>query len=255
MISIVMSYYNRLHLLKHTLKTLSQSFYKDFEIVIVDDFSNEENSIVNLPKEFPNLTFQIIEMKNVVSEKYYCNPCVPYNVGLRASNGDKIIIQNPECCHMGDVISYVDKFLNDEKYFAFHCFGCDRNDLKLLHNGFDINLDRQGPSKARWYNHKIHRPVAYHFTSAITRKNLIELNGFDERFASGLNYDDDELVQRIKRKGLNIEFIEDPYVIHQYHGKSGKNPLSPEPTQDNAILYAKILEEKTIKAQNKETIK
>jgi len=254
MISIVMSHYNRLALLKFTLKTISQSSTKDFEIVIVDDFSNEENSITNLPNEFPNFKFQIVEMKNVVSTKYYCNPCVPYNVGLRASRGDKIIIQNPECCHMGDVISYVDKFLTDDQYFAFHCFSCDRNDLKLLHNGLPVNLDREGPSKARWYNHKTHRPVAYHFTSAITRKNLIDLNGFDERFATGLNYDDDELVQRIKYKNLSIEFIESPYVIHQYHGKSGKNPLSPEPTQDNLVLHSKVIEEKKVRAENKENI-
>ena len=40
MISIVMAYVNRKPLLDFTLKTLTQSVHRDFEVIIVDDFSD-----------------------------------------------------------------------------------------------------------------------------------------------------------------------------------------------------------------------
>lgn len=96
MISIVMAYYNRLPQLRFTLQTIANSAYKDVEVVIVDDFSDAENSLDSIPHEFPKLQFNIICMREQVTKKDYCNPCVPYNVGLRASRGDMIVIQNPE---------------------------------------------------------------------------------------------------------------------------------------------------------------
>lgn len=254
MISIVMSYYNRLALLRHTLKTISQSAFTDVEVVIVDDYSNKENQLTSIPKEFPSLNFQIIQMASLSKSKTYFNPCVPYNVGFRASKGDKILIQNPECCHVGDVLTYVNNNVTNENYLSFHCYGSDKADLELIHKGKPISTDKPQPTKARWYNHKTIRPVGYHFASAISRENLKKLNGFDERMALGHSYDDDEFLQRIKFLNLNIEFVEDPFVIHQFHGKSFNNPLNPEPTTNNKEVLDLILNSKDYYAPNKENI-
>jgi GT2 family glycosyltransferase len=44
-----------------------------------------------------------------------------------------------------------------------------------------------------------------------------KLNGFDERFAYGIGYDDDEIVVRIRQMGLQMIIEDKLYVIHQYH--------------------------------------
>ncbi len=249
MISIVMSYYNRLPQLRYTLQTFLKSKNKNFEVIIVDDFSDEINSLKEVHKEFPTLNLVVIQMSDLVKNKNYCNPCVPYNVGFKKSQGDKIIIQNPECCHQGDVISYVDSNLKKNTYLSFHCWACSRPDLKELHQGKSISVGvEQG--KARWYNHGTIRPVAYHFTSAITKEDLRDLNGFDESFSQGFNYDDTEFVERIKNKGMSIDFVSDPYVIHQYHGKAFNHPHNPTPTQDNKKLYDETVTTKKIRAEN-----
>lgn len=254
MISIVMSYYNRLNLLQHTLKTMSKSKYTNYEVIIVDDFSSPEHSLKNIQRDFNTIDIKIIEMAKIKNLKDYNNPCVPYNVGFRESKGNIVIIQNPECCHVDDVISYAAINTKEENYLAFHCYACDKNDLHLLHNGNNIEYNKQAPSKARWYNHKIHRPAGYHFCTSITRSNLIKLNGFDERFAYGHSFDDDEFLQRIKNLSLNIEFVENPHVIHQFHGKSFNNPLNPPIKVDNASLHSKLMLEKIVTAPNKEKI-
>ena len=81
-----------------------------------------------------------------------------------------------------------------------------------------------------WYNHSRHRPVGYHFLAAVYRKHVVEMGGFDEKYASGLSYDDDDFLYRIKLKWLKVKIIDDPFAVHQWHpivdyGPAELNPL------------------------------
>ena len=252
MISIVMSYYNRISQLRFTLKSIQEQSPTDFEIVIVDDYSSKEHSLDNLKNEFNFLNLKIIKMQDLFSKKFYVNPSIPYNVGFRNSTGDKIIIQNPECCHVGNILKYVEENLTDDVYLSFHCYACNKTELAELHQTNYLDLTK---ATGKWYNHKIHRPASFHFTTAISRKNLIELNGFDEKYATGYNYDDAEFIERIKLLGLKIDFVENPYVIHQHHGKLyNKNPLNPEQIQNNEIFHLENMKNLSVRAANKEQI-
>ena len=44
-----------------------------------------------------------------------------------------------------------------------------------------------------------------------------ELNGFDERYAHGVERDDVEFLVRIYRKKMNIVFVDSVLVVHQSH--------------------------------------
>lgn len=251
MISIVMAYYNRREQLNYTLKTISQSQVKDVEIVIVNDFSNNENDLSDLPDCWPELNFNIINMRDHYKTKSYCNPCVPYNVGFRASKGDRIIIQNPECCHIGDVLDYVNRNLVDGTYLSFHTYACTKQDARILHHTGECPMFSH--KKARWYNHETERPVAFHFCNAITRNDLKKVNGFDERFAHGFNWDDAELLFRIK-KICQVKFVSDPWAVHQYHAKSYGHPDNPAPSYNNKALYLSITLDDDVRAHNQESI-
>jgi GT2 family glycosyltransferase len=104
--------------------------------------------------------------------------------------------------------------------------------------------------KSRWYNHIVERPYAYHFTTAITRENLVKLNGFDECFAQGQDMDDVELIYRVKALGLELKFVEDPWVVHQYHRKTYDNPHNPPVTVNNRELWATIKDNLQVRANN-----
>lgn len=254
MISIVMAYYNRRQQLEYTLKTIAQSRQRaNTEIVIVDDFSSAEHSLTNLRDQWPQLKITVIEMRHLVNKKNYCNPCVPYNVGFRHSRGEHIVIQNPECCHQGDVLDYVANNLSDRDYLSFHTYGCSKEDLKDLYSIGSVTMFSHS-KKARWYNHVTERPSAFHFCNAITRTNLKQLNGFDESYSRGHNYDDAELVARINTLGLSVKFVENPWSIHQYHPKSYGHPDNPAPTVDNKKLYQALLENPFVTAPNSQSI-
>ena len=249
-----MAYYNRRRQLEYTLKTIAESRQRaNTEIVIVDDFSSSEHRLNNLCDQWPQLKITVVEMRQQVDKKNYCNPCVPYNVGFRASRGDQIVIQNPECCHIGDVLDYVANNLCDNRYLSFHTYGCTKEDLVDLYAGRPVTMFSHS-KKARWYNHETERPSAFHFCNAITRNNLKTLNGFDESYSQGHNYDDAELVARVKTLGLTIQYVQTPWSIHQYHPKSYGHPDNPEPTVDNKILYQQLLDQPFVTAPNQQGI-
>ena len=102
MISIVTDYINRRQLLIKTLQSLNKSEIKDFEFIVVDDCSSDEHRIDDLCRDYPFL--RVIRLES--NQKWYVNPCIPFNIGFKEAKGDIVIIQNPECYHYDDILLY-----------------------------------------------------------------------------------------------------------------------------------------------------
>lgn len=224
MISVVTAYYNRKKLFTRTLESMRPYYGKvDFEVIVVDDGSDEAERLEDLQTDYPFLRVIRLEKEN----KWYKNPCIPFNIGFEAIKGDKVIIQNPECYHFGAVLEYVHQHLQENDYLSFGCFSLDKSTTNLDDLFFNTNLIENlivennktfvKNGDLGWYNHSVFRPEAYHFCAAMTKEDLYDLGGFDERYAKGVGYDDDDFIWRIRQKKMNIKFIDDVVVLHQNH--------------------------------------
>ena len=224
MISIVTAYYNRKQLFYETLKSIAKSSYKDIECIAVDDASDEEERIEDLCEEFSFLKVIRIEPE----DKWYFNACIPFNIGIRKAEGDIIMLQNPECLHVHDVLQYVAKTVNKRNYITISAYQIGKKGTKILpkiiNDGNLLNhfksLPQQGwtpETEMGWYNHPKYKPTAYHFCSAMTKKNMIRFGGFDERFALGIAYEDTEFIYRIRKRRLRVMIVNEVSVIHQWH--------------------------------------
>lgn len=242
-ISIVTGYYNRKDLFYLTLKSIAKSEFKDFELIAVDDGSSIEHRIEDLQTEFPFL--KIIRQER--EDRWYINPCVTFNIGLREAKGDIIVLQNPECLHVHDILSYFITNVDDSKYISISAYGLDPETTKILPQHYENNSVKElleslpqrryiGGTALGWYNHSRHRPVHFHFCSAMTRLNMSKLNGFDERFALGIGYDDDELIARIKILGLKLVIEDSVSVIHQYHTSIWNPPNAAQLCEKNRLI-------------------
>lgn len=262
-----MSYYNRREQLLKTLYSISLSVMnkENIEIIIVDDCSDNEHKITDLNKGIFGLTIKVIEVKK--EDKWWINPCVPFNMGFKETSGDIVVIQNPECIHFGDCLTIINENIKDNTYINFACYsinqGTTEKILKLdnnsniliniesiispMYNGYVLETGDNG-----WYNHKIFRPVFYHFLSAMYKKDLYDLNGFDARYAEGISFDDNEFLRRIIRKNMRVNIVNYPFVIHQWHYTGNNNIDSSRAAQlvrKNENLYNNItMQEKTFKA-------
>ncbi len=227
MISIVTAYHNRKDLLITTLKTIKNSSVSDVEFILVDDCSSENHRVEDLVDDFPFL--KVIRLEK--EDKWYVNPCVVFNKGFKETKGDIIILQNPECLHVGDVLERASQIKQGE-YISFGCYSIDKHKTFEINNlphptrGDLLSIIEPNPRSVGgdgdngWYNHSKYRPMGYHFCSAIHKKDLDELGGFDERYADGIAYDDNEILIRISRMGLKINIVNQPFVVHQWHYSS-----------------------------------
>jgi GT2 family glycosyltransferase len=215
---MVMAYYNRRQLLLNTLKSIERSFVKDIELIIVDDNSREEERIEDLVEIYPFIKVIRVEKK----DKWYINTCMPMNRGIAEAKGDIIVLQNPECVHVQDVLLYIVENLTDQNYLSISTYAFNeakRGELPNMLLHFDKYPQQRFMMDLGWYNHPVYRPVYFNFCAALTRKNMDLLGGFDERYAMGLARDDAEFVDRIGRLGLQKIIPTEVSVIHQWHSK------------------------------------
>jgi glycosyltransferase involved in cell wall biosynthesis len=260
-VSIILPYYNRKKHILNTLESFNYFYghnYKDLlEIVIVDDASDKEHRIDDL-LDF-NLNLKLINLKN----KNGINPCYPYNVGVRESSGDIIILSSPETFHSTNIFKITNNFekLNINTYLLFSVFCV--TDLTLIDNLFDdFNNNIESFNKneilfkqnlgefgypfnnkyGSWYLHSQIRPSGLNFFTAITKKKYYEISGFDERFRFGTGYDDDEFRDRLIESGSNFIYYDDALGIHVNHEIVNNHP----PTTNN-ILYQETKVNKYLK--------
>jgi len=242
-ISVVMAYKDRLQQLDITLRTMSLFPHNDVEVIIVDD-EGVPFELSVLQKKYASLNIKVIPM----GARSSINPCVVFNRGFQHVTGDIVVLQNPECLYLTDVLGYTRANLTDKNYLTFSCYYMKQDthvqlarltsvpDETLL-SGLRQVIDIR---RKQWYNHRVHRTRCLHFTSAITKKNLDTLGGFDERFAGGYCFDDEEILTRIRLMGLDVEIVPEDVglVAHQWH-KSGSATLSAKHAlwQQNKQLY------------------
>lgn len=250
MISIAMGYRNRKNLLIRTLDSIRKSSIKDYEVVIVDDGSDDIHRLEDLQKIYPEIVLKRIEP----DERYWKNPCIPYNMAFNLCKNKIILIQNPECFHFGDVLSFALKTVNRCNYILFPVYALNREETETLFDEISSKSSEDLNSYLKpmpwngiegysgWYNHPTHNRRGLHFCSAIHKSSLKELNGFDERFAFGYSFDDDEFINRITMNGYKIEFLYEPVVFHQWHYSTHINddPNFSDYMRENYNLLNKI---------------
>ncbi|HPS40120.1 MAG TPA: hypothetical protein PL124_11940 [Candidatus Cloacimonadota bacterium] len=210
-IAIVMTAYNREALLQKTLESFNQ--YNPYEFVVITE--KDEDHL----------------------EKTWVNSAIAFNLAfyeaIHTHQADAVILQNAECYHAGDIMGYVRNNLTDKNYISFPCYSLGENDtlppIEMSPRGAAFDGD------SAWYNHPTYRRVGYHFCAAITAENLRKINGFDERFKDGKDYEDNYLLYQVRQLGLRIEIPAEPYVFHQWHYSSPRKGASNEQLYNQLI--------------------
>ena len=174
-ISIVMGYINRKTQLIKTLETFEKSNHKNYEVIIIND--GDEN-LQDLEKD---------NIKIFKNPKKEYNPCATYNYGFLQATGDIIIIQNPECMHIGDILTKINDNLKDNDCMIFDCYFLENYEQnKLLYETNDVyeftknNKNKQWfPQYNNWAIHHKLNPNILHFCLSIYTKKLKKIDYFD----------------------------------------------------------------------------
>lgn len=270
--SIVMAYYNRKEQTLETLKGFEKLYAGkyNFEVIIVDDNSNQENKLNNIINNF-TYTINLIEISK--EEKgIRSSPIRVFNKGFDNTRSKTIIIQNPECIHIGDILNYVNINMEYDKYISFPCYNSNNYDVnKYIYDNYDkininnidnlvgeFNEDEKVKNFPRWYQHPTIHNKNFHFCVAISKEYLDILGGFDNLYDDGHCFDDDDLVYKIKEiLKLDIDSVtldNNIGVIHLFHGRSAAVNISGnnDPKINSIFIKYKLNENRfvTIKEHN-----
>jgi len=216
--SILMPYYKRAEQLKATLESF-EHFYKnrkDYEIILVVDVKcysmDNKNILVPLVHTFKNLNIKCIA--GTVEESY--SPSTNYNIGANFSNGEFIVLTNPENMHTVNILQGLDDEFEKSKdsYVVCSCLSVQEKYLPL---------ENVGRVKGQWYQHSIHRNIGAHFCSAISRNNYFKIGGFSEEFSAGIGYDDDDFRNKVQKSGIPFVYRDDLMTLHLFHEQASKD--------------------------------
>ena len=188
-----------------------------------------------------------MEKNYKLSIAWYVNSCVPLNKAIEATKAPLIMLSNPECFHVGDVVAAAIENTNDKNYIVFACYALSEQQTRQFFDSGEVSyMDPYSSSvggNKGWYNHSVINPRPYHFASCITRKNMDKVGGFDEDYAYGISWDDDDFLQStievVGEEGVTI--IDEPFVFHQWHYKPGsfnhQNMANPSLEKRNKKIY------------------
>jgi len=246
MIAVVITHYNREAQLLKTIKTIQETACTDYRIIVVDDASDH----------LPDVAHIRIEPE----DKKWNDVVVPFNIGilaaLRLTDSDIIIIQNAECYHFGDVLTYANDHVSDGTCVSFACWNLDNEYTDTDYNLLEIIKERQKDLTygTGWYNHPINARYL-NFCNAYSRADMIALNGLDERFSDGVGCADNDLARRMLQMKLKILITDEskPFVVHQYHSRSWQEDLyeSGGAVDNEALFYhMRTNEAKNYRAQH-----
>jgi hypothetical protein len=240
-ISIVMTACNRSKQTYFTLKTIQNSSHKAIQVIIVDDSDKDRITKEELEK-FP---FYIDFISINTQNKNWVNPVVNYNIGFEYIQGSKVVIQNAEVCHVGDVLTYMGTQLVPNNYYICDVRACRSfasNNFIYQFNTNTIDIYNFRYIYCKWYQGKS-RMSNLHFLVGMTLDTFDKLKKFSYDYSFGVDADDIDFVIKIKSKNINIvNLFHDEYYfggIHLFHTSSY---LKWENIESNNNMYFKKLD-------------
>jgi hypothetical protein len=190
----------------------------------VDDSSSDPIHQDSLTRYPFYIDFITIKKEN----KRWHNPLVNYNIGFKFIKGSRIIIQNAEVCHVGDIINFMQTNITDNNYYVFDVKAVknfESNDIIYSLNPNSVSIYNNEHLFMMWYQHRTFNRN-FHFLTGFTRKTFDLIKNFSYDCTLGVCWDDNDFLLKIKSKNINIVniFNEDYNIggIHLYH------PNAPE---------------------------
>jgi hypothetical protein len=185
-VSIVITTFNRPHLLKETLASFAAQAYKDYEVIIVDDGTDTETEGICREAKV-----EYIKLRNTT---HYRCPSYPNNVGIRRAKGEVIILQNAECKHVDPrTIEKLASLTHDDNAVFARVMG-------QTQNGTDD-----------WLYCGAEAPRPFFFCGALKRSWFEKLRGMDEDYPAG-GYDDNDFADRLAKEGVRFDYS--PVLVH-----------------------------------------
>ncbi len=214
-ISIIIPSFQRAHLLKWNLLSLSkQRFPFDFETIVLNDgLPDETENLCKQYKDVLNIKYLFTGYRNTPDKMIWRVPGFAINIAVNKCDGDVIVICCAEIFHMNnsiELLTFSYNYHNTDKVLSVPKAKDDNGQfLKYLEQFNGQPNDVEYRKQMDLIN------VKFPFFLAMTKKVFMEIGGYDEDF-TGTDYDDSDLMGRLENYGCTYSETE-ASVIHLWH--------------------------------------
>jgi len=215
-VSIIITTYQRAHLLKWGLHSLSlQTMPFEFETIVVNDGLEDETEEICMEfKEKLNLKYIFTGQRNLKGHPVWRIPGFAINIGVKQSSGDILVMCCAEMLHVNDTIARLTKPLLDNPKVLSIPVGKDDRDGNILESITKNN----GVFEPHVFNNCADLYTKMPFLMALHRSQFMEIGGYDEDLV-GIAYDDRDLMDRLLANGCEY-CLTDAVTIHLYHPRA-----------------------------------
>lgn len=204
-ISVVIPVFNQSNLLKHTLESLKNQTFKDFETIVIDDASTDNS--YEVAKEYSNKVFKNISNRG---------PAYNRNLGVKVAESDVIAFIDSDCIADENWLNELYKTIQDKSVGAVMGNTSIPNSTYIGNSISALGFPAGGSIGFEKMWKVDENGLTNHISScnvAIKTSVLEQHGGFDESFpmAGG---EDTELSHRYTKNGVKIKYHQHAKVYH-----------------------------------------
>lgn len=267
-ISHIITTFNRAEQLERSLKRLSTMTKADELIVLDDGGSDHTERIVKEAKEYLQ-----IPIKYIYRSKQGYDVCsIPRNICVNIASGDYLVVSEPECLFISDIIGQFKKRLEKDKKYVITAGTVyftnpetpiekdgkffNENPEEFINNIWDVkkfpmhkeDFEAEDGTRIEYTQATVTKGVnmTAPFVAIYKKEWIVDIGGWDEDMSlinggGGYAFDDTDLLTRLRIKGLNQIIDQDIQCIHQWHTRPpGK--IADGWKRNEEIMKAKGLE-------------
>lgn len=251
-VSVIVPYYDREKEVKNLLLSLEQQSNKEFEVIIVNDGSNDISEEIQKMNYNLNINYIYTERSELSGRSS------ARNIGIGNAQGDLLIFLDADQIVEDDFIqNYIDSFkkCHNKSIMQFST----RKKLKrtvdlLLEDVKDVSYNEDTRKKifsnckdiskidGIWF-------LVYSHNIAIKKEDLVKYGGFDVRF-KGWGLEDVELAYRMKKNNVDIEYNYKTESYNQYKTSIENDDEKYNQWKGNLDIFKELHPDPEIQLQN-----
>ncbi|MCX8056675.1 MAG: glycosyltransferase [Ignavibacteria bacterium] len=252
-LSLIISFYNRIDYLKLVFAGLEIQTFSDFEVIIADDGSNE-NVVNQLQSLIKKLNFpvkhiwqedkgfrknKILNKAILTSETDYLvfidGDCIPHSEFLK----EHFFNREEKICLTGRRVNLSKKITDKLTEELIKNKFLERNSLLLFFDsifGETVDFEKSIYLKSTLFRNFVNKKnrglLGCNFS--IHKKDIIEVNGFDERYIYPSIGEDSDLQFRLELNGVKIKSLNNIAIqYHLYHKLQDRR-------EENLLLFEQV---------------
>jgi len=245
--SVVIPTYNQCNFLDKAIKSVSKQTFKDFEIIIIDNFSKDNTK--KLVKSFNN--------KKIIYKKFLNNGVIgaSRNLGIKMSKGSWIAFLDSDDSWNKNKLKVVYKEIIKNKEYDVFC----SNEVIINTKNKEKKIWRYGPYKKNFYNFLLSNGNCLSTSATVVKKKILKTNKI--KFSEKKNIvtaEDYDFFLKIASYGYRFKFLKNILGKHLMHSKSmsgnfelHRNSVNLVISKHTNLIYKKSVFKKFFLIRNK----